>query len=184
MDKLLKRTLILLAVLIGIAVFLWNGLPRAREAARMTDCRNRLKAIGLAFFDHKESHSDLPRNADGEFSLLPFTCEYQKTAGCIDLNKMTCVLSGNDFQSFVLSPLFTAQDLNSWTAEQPKIVLAHAADHLHGDDQNIALLLLSDGAVQALKIKKEKYQKWLEGFRTGEPGSNQLESLSDCLIDK
>lgn len=61
----LVEVLVTMAVIAVLMALLLPAVQSAREAARRTECRNRLKQVALAFHNHEETFKRLPGNGWG-----------------------------------------------------------------------------------------------------------------------
>lgn len=96
----LIELLVVIAIIGVLVALLLPAVQQAREAARRTDCRNRLKQLGLAIYNYESTMNRLPptaivhQNANGSLwtsyigphaRILPFI-DQANLYGIIDLN--------------------------------------------------------------------------------------------------
>ncbi|AMV21532.1 DUF1559 domain-containing protein [Planctomyces sp. SH-PL14] len=58
----LIELLVVIAIIAVLVAILLPAVQQAREAARQTDCKNRIKQLALAMHNHHETFSKFPRN--------------------------------------------------------------------------------------------------------------------------
>jgi prepilin-type N-terminal cleavage/methylation domain-containing protein len=68
--------LVVIAIIGILLALLFPAIHRAREAARKTECRNRLKQIALALHHHQSQRGLLPRDGENGFGYAAFLLEF------------------------------------------------------------------------------------------------------------
>ena len=61
----LIELLVVIAIIAVLVALLLPAVQSARESARRTECRNRMKQMGLAFHTHHDTHKVLPTGGEG-----------------------------------------------------------------------------------------------------------------------
>ena len=86
----MKKNLALLLVIFHACLCI--GCIDASHAAKSSDCKNNMKQISLAIYDHIEVNNDIPRDQSGLFSILPLFCKDKNGSNCLSEKYSKCTL--------------------------------------------------------------------------------------------
>lgn len=141
MLPLVKLTLVLLFI-VGLIVFLKPQMGDARAAASKNQCRNNLKAIGLAIHDYIDKHNDIPKDQNGNFSLS----ELEKFHPGLTLK---CPSSKDRNQTdYEFRPGLSLKDFTpAEGASRHVIAVEKVANHPCFKDNHFRILLMADCSV-------------------------------------
>jgi len=130
------------------------------------ECEARMKRAYQVIRKHVQENMDIPRDKHGHPSFFPLYCDSQLThTYCIAKSDSCCTISTNDNDHYVLPVEFNPEavsKINDPTdVDDPVVIFCHLPSQLHSKKSNIALLMLSNGAVQMMEVDRTAYEKWV-----------------------
>lgn len=131
--------------LVLFAIFLWPQCGDARQTVYKEQCRNNLKAIGLAIHAYIEKHNDLPKDNDGKFSI--------DVLKQFDPNLSFKCPCGNDHNGidYEFAKDISLKDFKDSSRSQKVILAEKNANHF-----GYRILILADGSVRPVEDRQEK----------------------------
>lgn len=93
----LVELLVVIAIIGILVALLLPAVQSAREAARRTDCKNRLKQIGLACINFHDTYEHLPSGSNGQgMSWIGQILPYMEQQNMLDLVDTTVIWSNSN----------------------------------------------------------------------------------------
>lgn len=140
----LIELLVVIAIIAILIALLLPAVQQAREAARRSDCKNRLKQIGLALHNYHETHSVFPPGT-------VMGSAFPQAGWCNFPASGTSVRNGPPWTVLILPFLDGSNRYNLFVFEEPFTGFANHAPtgtHPHGSAANHAEFLRSNPKYQ------------------------------------
>lgn len=158
----LKRLLGLvftIALIVALGKWLAGQMGDAKPASERNLCQHNLTQIWHALEAHIEIHGDVPRNAEGDFSLLPLAS--------LSIDTTHCPTSISRSRNDRAKGYRVAQEVtdSSFKIGATPVPIVFDVSTVHGRDTDLANVLFSDGHVAVWAGSASDYNEWIMSWQ-------------------